>query len=127
RRFFRSFGFRLVFGLGFGVGFVGFVVAFVSFGVGFGSFFRRRFFGRFGFRLAVGRGRFFGGRFLLRLGLLGVARHRVLLLLGAHRTFPEPAWPRKTRVGANSPSLWPTIASLTKTGTCFLPSCTAIV
>ena len=31
------------------------------------------------------------------------------------------------RVGANSPSLWPTIDSLMNTGTCFLPSCTAIV
>ncbi len=30
-------------------------------------------------------------------------------------------------MGANSPSLWPTIASVTKTGTCFWPSCTAIV
>ena len=39
----------------------------------------------------------------------------------------EPACPRNTRVGANSPSLWPTIDSLMNTGTCFLPSCTAIV
>jgi hypothetical protein len=31
------------------------------------------------------------------------------------------------RVGANSPSLWPTIASLTNTGTCLRPSWTAIV
>ena len=31
------------------------------------------------------------------------------------------------RVGANSPSLWPTIDSEMKTGTCFLPSWTAIV
>src|ERR1022692_788370 len=31
------------------------------------------------------------------------------------------------RVGANSPSLCPTIDSLMNTGTCFLPSCTASV
>src|SRR5438876_23484 len=31
------------------------------------------------------------------------------------------------RVGANSPSLWPTICSVMKTGTCFRPSWTAIV
>src|SRR3954451_21253355 len=36
-------------------------------------------------------------------------------------------WPRKVRVGANSPSLWPTIASEMNTGTCLRPSCTAIV
>src|SRR3954469_82038 len=36
-------------------------------------------------------------------------------------------WPRKVRVGANSPSLWPTMASVTKTGTCLRPSCTAMV
>src|SRR6476619_5752465 len=36
-------------------------------------------------------------------------------------------WPRKVRVGANSPSLWPTIDSVTKTGTCLRPSWTAIV
>src|SRR5205823_9513312 len=40
--------------------------------------------------------------------------------------FP-PAWPRKWRVGANSPSLWPTMFSLMKTGTCFRPSWTATV
>ena len=31
------------------------------------------------------------------------------------------------RVGANSPSLWPTICSETNTGTCLRPSWTAIV
>src|SRR5680860_1495847 len=31
------------------------------------------------------------------------------------------------RVGANSPSLWPTIESVTNTGTCLCPSCTASV
>ncbi len=30
-------------------------------------------------------------------------------------------------MGANSPSLWPTIESETNTGTCLRPSCTAIV
>src|SRR6185295_12051237 len=38
-----------------------------------------------------------------------------------------PAWYRNVRVGANSPSLWPTIASVTYTGTGLRPSCTAIV
>src|SRR5919206_1774797 len=47
----------------------------------------------------------------------------------AHRTLTRslPAWPRKVRVGANSPSLWPTIDSEMKTGTCLRPSWTAIV
>src|ERR1700710_2776442 len=36
-------------------------------------------------------------------------------------------WPLKVRVGANSPSLWPTIDSVMNTGTCLRPSCTAIV
>src|SRR6266540_1265713 len=36
-------------------------------------------------------------------------------------------WTRKVRVGANSPSLWPTIDSLMYTGTCLRPSCTAMV
>src|ERR1700743_2993546 len=36
-------------------------------------------------------------------------------------------WPLKVRVGANSPSLWPTMFSVTYTGTNFLPLCTAIV
>src|SRR5271157_5616042 len=37
------------------------------------------------------------------------------------------AWPLKMRVGANSPSLWPIICSVTYTGMNFLPLCTAIV
>src|SRR5205085_10601321 len=41
--------------------------------------------------------------------------------------FESPAWPRKCRVGANSPSLWPTICSEMNTGTCLRPSWTAIV
>ena len=38
-----------------------------------------------------------------------------------------PACPRNVRVGANSPSLCPTMFSVMKSGTCLLPSCTAIV
>ncbi len=38
-----------------------------------------------------------------------------------------PAWNLKVRVGENSPSLWPTIASVTYTGTCLRPSWTAMV
>ena len=37
------------------------------------------------------------------------------------------AWDRKVRVGANSPSLCPTMASVMYTGTCLRPSWTAIV
>src|SRR5882672_4715040 len=37
------------------------------------------------------------------------------------------AWPLKVRVGANSPSLWPIICSVTYTGINFLPLCTAMV
>src|SRR5690606_12888512 len=36
-------------------------------------------------------------------------------------------WPLNVLVGANSPSLWPTISSVTYTGTCFRPSYTANV
>src|SRR5439155_23891684 len=39
----------------------------------------------------------------------------------------SPACPRNVLVGANSPSLCPTICSLTNTGTCLRPSWTAIV
>src|SRR6266487_2151307 len=50
----------------------------------------------------------------------------------AHRRFftsvlRSPEWARNVRVGANSPSLWPTICSEMNTGTCLRPSCTAIV
>ena len=48
-------------------------------------------------------------------------------LVGHHRLLPVPAWPRYSRVGANSPSLWPTIDSEMNTGTCLRPSWTAIV
>src|SRR5882724_3403679 len=37
------------------------------------------------------------------------------------------AWPLNVRVGANSPSLWPIICSVTYTGINFLPLCTAMV
>src|SRR4030095_4709656 len=50
--------------------------------------------------------------------------HYVLFFTSALRS-PECA--RNVRVGANSPSLWPTIDSVTKTGTCLRPSWTAIV
>ena len=36
-------------------------------------------------------------------------------------------WPLNMRVGANSPSLWPTMFSVTYTGMNFLPLCTASV
>src|SRR3954452_18127180 len=49
-----------------------------------------------------------------------VRRHRIL-------TLSLPAWPRNIRVGANSPSLCPTIDSEMNTGTCLRPSWTAIV
>src|SRR5690606_27333450 len=41
--------------------------------------------------------------------------------------FLSAAWPLNVRVSANSPSLWPTMFSLTYTGTCWRPLCTAIV
>src|SRR5262249_52969687 len=45
----------------------------------------------------------------------------------SHRLLPVPACPRYSRVGANSPSLWPTIDSVMNTGMCLRPSWTAIV
>jgi hypothetical protein len=42
--------------------------------------------------------------------------HCYYLLAGA--AFLSAAWPLKVRVNANSPSLWPTMFSLIKTGTC---------
>src|SRR5207237_3611772 len=65
-----------------------------------------------------------------RRGLLDRLLGRLLavdLVLRAHRSLADPACPRNTRVGANSPSLWPTIDSLMNTGTCLRPSWTAIV
>src|SRR5690606_24591148 len=46
--------------------------------------------------------------------------------LRGHQSFP-PVCDLKVRVGANSPSLWPTIDSEMKMGTCLRPSWTAIV
>src|SRR3954470_12712170 len=50
---------------------------------------------------------------------------------GFHRGHPyffeaflSAGWPLKVRVSANSPSLWPTIWSVTYTGMCCLPLCT---
>src|SRR3984885_7814158 len=42
-------------------------------------------------------------------------------------TFLSPECALKVRVGANSPSLWPTMFSDTSTGTCRRPLCTAMV
>jgi hypothetical protein len=39
----------------------------------------------------------------------------------------DPEWPRKIRVGENSPNLWPTRFSVTYTGTQVLPLYTEIV
>jgi hypothetical protein len=39
----------------------------------------------------------------------------------------SPEWPWNVRVGANSPSLCPTMFSVTNTGTNFRPLCTANV
>src|SRR5882672_10215183 len=41
--------------------------------------------------------------------------------------FLSPVWPWKVRVGANSPSLWPTMFSVTNTGMNLRPLCTAKV
>lgn len=49
------------------------------------------------------------------------------LLSSSDYPFLWPAWPLNIRVGANSPSLWPTMGSVMKTGIKFLPLCTAIV
>src|SRR6266540_4594153 len=53
------------------------------------------------------------------------AAHLRLYLRRALRS--SLTWPLNVRVGANSPSLCPTIASVTNTGTCLRPSCTASV
>src|SRR5207237_2328027 len=58
------------------------------------------------------------------LDLLALSGGHQVLLTSALRS---PEWPRKVRVGANSPSLCPTICSVTNTGTCLRPSWTAIV
>src|ERR1700677_1200752 len=53
-------------------------------------------------------------------------RYRALAPASAALLLP-PVCPLKVRVGANSPSLCPTMFSVTYTGTNFLPLCTAIV
>src|SRR5262249_61388729 len=59
--------------------------------------------------------------------------HPDVFRLRSHQVFRftsvlrSPEWARKVRVGANSPSLWPTICSEMNTGTCLRPSWTAIV
>src|SRR5205823_2503398 len=69
------------------------------------------------------------GSLVAGLGRLGRPAFDYALLLFGHRilALSEPAWPRNSRVGANSPSLCPTIDSDTKTGTCLRPSWTAMV
>ena len=69
-----------------------------------------------------------------RRPLAGAARgprgSRAVLRCVAHffTTFlSDPEWPRKIRVGENSPSLWPTRFSVTYTGTHVLPLYTEIV
>src|SRR6185437_10139358 len=53
--------------------------------------------------------------------------HRCKPLQVAASTFLSPECALKMRVGANSPSLWPTMFSVTSTGMCCRPLCTAIV
>src|SRR5207302_1373381 len=80
------------------------------------------------------RRRLAGGPLRLLFGVIRLPPlPRCLALLG-HRSGhasaarePEPEWARNVLVGANSPSLWPTIDSEMNTGTCLRPSCTAIV
>src|SRR5687767_735368 len=40
---------------------------------------------------------------------------------GEAEAFLSPEWPWNVRVGANSPNLWPTMFSVTITGTCLWP------
>ena len=49
------------------------------------------------------------------------------ILMGEIEPDEAPAWPLKVRVGANSPSLCPTMSSVIYTGTCLRPSWTAMV
>src|SRR6185503_847360 len=67
-------------------------------------------------------------------GLLRRDARRAEDCLGFHGHLPffasaflSPPWPLKVRVAANSPSLWPTMFSLTSTGTWTLPLWMAIV
>src|SRR3954470_11020766 len=58
-------------------------------------------------------------------GAVGVPAAGVGAFLSA--ALPAAVWPRKSRVGANSPSLWPTMFSVTYTGMNLFPLCTANV
>src|SRR5271156_5745185 len=51
----------------------------------------------------------------------------VCMPYSAADTFLSPECALNVRVGANSPSLWPTMFSDTSTGTCSRPLCTAMV
>src|ERR1700674_1077099 len=51
----------------------------------------------------------------------------VCMRYSATDTLLSPECALKVRVGANSPSLWPTMFSDTSTGTCRRPLCTAMV
>src|SRR3954469_11555395 len=68
-----------------------------------------------------------GGACRLLVRSLLLVLDRLVALFVGHRTLPLESCPRYVRVGANSPSLCPTIDSLTNTGTCLRPSWTAIV
>ena len=52
----------------------------------------------------------------------GLSGSRFSLSATSHRSALVPEWALKVRVGANSPSLCPTIDSEMNTGTCFRPS-----
>ena len=89
----------------------------------FAAFFAAGFFRSF-FALCFFRSRFF---WLFFRHFFAVFLIRVLVGHRYSDPLPVPEWARKVRVGANSPSLWPTIDSEMKTGTCLRPSWTAIV
>ena len=61
----------------------------------------------------------------LRIGFHGCLSLRRLGRLLRVAAFTE--WPLNVRVGENSPSLCPTMFSVTYTGMNFLPLCTAMV
>src|SRR6202043_3373107 len=66
----------------------------------------------------------------VRVAQLGGHLHRVLRapqVAAAASTLRSPECALKVRVGANSPSLCPTMFSVISTGTCWRPLCTAMV
>src|SRR5512138_546809 len=94
-----------------------FLPAAASFGAA--AFFSEAFFSVFFFS-AMGLPRYFFGA--------GAAAPGAAAAPGVAATaFFSPVCPWKVRVGANSPSLWPTMFSVTNTGTNFRPLCTAKV